>query len=115
MTNDDQKLAKLAKFLCDCGKGYKYKQGLSAHRKKCGVGNEFALHKKSENEENYNYKDVIMKLVEQNTSLQNTITELIPKIGNNNNNTLNSNIKQNFNINIFLNEQCKDAISMNDF
>jgi hypothetical protein len=40
----------------------------------------------------------------------NQISELIPKVGNNNNN----NNKQ-FNINVFLNEKCKDAISMKDF
>jgi len=35
------------------------------------------------------------------------ISELIPKVGNNNNNK--------FNINIFLNETCKDALSIQDF
>ena len=42
---------------------------------------------------------------------QKQIGELIPRVGNNNNNTL----KQKFNINIFLNEQCRDAINMDDF
>ena len=45
------------------------------------------------------------------------MTEIIPKIGNNNsttnNNTINNN--QRFSINVFLNEQCKDAINMSDF
>ena len=40
---------------------------------------------------------------------QNQITEMIPKIGNNNT------IKQKFNINFFLNEQCKDALTMEQF
>ena len=38
------------------------------------------------------------------------ITDIIPKIGNNNSNNNNS-----FNINVFLNEQCRDAINMSDF
>ena len=38
------------------------------------------------------------------------INELIPHVGNNN--TIN---KQKFNINIFLNEQCKDALTMEQF
>ena len=38
------------------------------------------------------------------------ITDILPKVGNNN-----TNVKQKFNINIFLNEQCKDALNMNDF
>ena len=49
------------------------------------------------------------KFMEQNSKLVETISEIAPKVGNN--------IKQknNFNINIFLNEQCKDAISMDKF
>ena len=42
------------------------------------------------------------------------ISSLIPKVGNNNNNNTN-NIKQRFNINIFLNEKCRDAISIDEF
>lgn len=37
------------------------------------------------------------------------ITELIPKVGNNNNN------RNKFNINVFLNEKCKDALSIDEF
>ena len=37
------------------------------------------------------------------------ITELLPKIGNNNT------VKQRFNINVFLNEKCRDAISIDEF
>ena len=38
---------------------------------------------------------------------------MIPNMGNNNNNTINN--KQKFNINVFLNEKCKDALSMDEF
>ena len=51
----------------------------------------------------------IMNLVKQNSEIMKTITEMAPLIGNNNNNI------NNFNINIFLNEKCKDAISMDKF
>ena len=45
---------------------------------------------------------------------QEQMNEVLPKIGNNNNN--NTNIQNNkFNIKVFLNEQCKDAINMSDF
>ena len=43
---------------------------------------------------------------------QEQISELIPKVGNNNN-TIHKIDK--FNINVFLNEQCKDAINLSDF
>ena len=54
--------------------------------------------------ENKELRDIVV-------SQQNQISELIPKIGNNNN-TIN---KNKFNINVFLNEQCKDALTMNEF
>jgi hypothetical protein len=45
---------------------------------------------------------------EENTKLQNTIHSMIPKIGNTTNN-------QQFNINFFLNEECKNALNFSDF
>ena len=40
---------------------------------------------------------------------------MIPKVGNNNISNNTNNIKQRFNINIFLNEKCRDAISIDEF
>ena len=99
-------------FECICGKKYKYKQGLSYHKSRCmikykesvqedlsqeGLSQEFVL-------------DVIKKQQDQITELTNTIKEMAPLI---NSNTINNN--QKFNINVFLNEQCKDALNMSDF
>ena len=121
MTNDDQKVAKVAQhlFTCECGKKYKYKQGLSVHKKNCN----FIFDKQSDNSNNQLpiSNDVVLKLLNDNQELkniivqqQNQISELIPKLGNNNNNnTINNN--QKFNINVFLNEKCKDAINLSDF
>ena len=53
-----------------------------------------------------------MTLIKENSKLVKTISEIAPKVGNNNNNIKQ---KNNFNINIFLNERCKDAISMDKF
>ncbi len=119
MTNDDQKVAKVAQplFTCECGKKYKYKQGLSIHKKKCN----FISEKPSDNSNNQLTlsNDVVLKLLNDNQELKNIIfkqqeqiSELIPKVGNTNN-TINNN--QKFNINVFLNEQCKDAINLSDF
>ena len=119
MTNDDQNGQKgqTNLFTCECGKKYKYKQGLSVHKKKCT----FILGEFSDISNNQLpiSNDVIMKLLNDNQELkniivqqQNQISELIPKVGNTNN-TINNN--QKFNINVFLNEQCKDAINLSDF
>ena len=45
------------------------------------------------------------------------ISEIIPKMGNNNNNTnkITNNTKNKFNLKIFLNETCKEAISIKEF
>ena len=97
-------------FECICGKIYKYNTGLYKHKKKCNYkeeenikceiisNNEMAIIKE--------LKDIILKQQEQ-------ISELIPKVGNNNNNINHNN--QKVNINVFLNEHCKDAMSLNDF
>jgi hypothetical protein len=60
-------------------------------------------------------KDMQNVLIEQNRELQNTIVELSKKqaVTNIQNNNITNN--NNFNLNLFLNEQCKDAISITDF
>ena len=63
--------------------------------------------------ENNKIKDLLIEQQKQIVEQQKQIGNLIPKVGDTINNT--HNIKQKFNINIFLNEQCKDAINMNDF
>ena len=56
------------------------------------------------------------KIIIEQTQQQQQLLEMLPKmcIGNIITNTTN-NIKQKFNLNFFLNEQCKDAINMCDF
>ena len=119
-------------FFCKCGKKYKSRQGFYLHKKKCMfIDNEEnnCIIKSSDISNNQLpiSNDVIMKLLNDNQELKNIIvqqqnqllkqqeqfSELIPKVGNNNTNTINNN--QKFNINVFLNEQCKNAINMSDF
>ena len=118
MTNDDQKVAKVAPifYTCECGKKYKYKQGLSVHKKKCIFI--ISETKDLSNNQLVLSNDLVMKILNDNQEMRNIIikqqeqiSELIPKVGNNNNNTQNNK----FNINVFLNEKCKDAINMTDF
>ena len=131
-TNDTKKVPKSSTgFQCTCGKFYLQKQNWYRHRKNCKFLEE------NNEEDNYNNndksKELIVKLVEENSDIKNMmfkqletmqtqmfeqqkqmhnqISELIPKIGNNNTVTN----KHKFNINIFLNEQCKDALTMEQF
>jgi hypothetical protein len=112
LTNTDKKMPKNAehKFRCECGKSYKHRQSLFTHKNKgCEKTKENQII--SHDGEKVDYKEMLYGVIKQNKELQQTISELIPKIGNNNNN----NIKQKFNINVFLNEDCKDALTMEQF
>jgi len=98
-------------FECICGNKYKYRQGLSYHKKKCMFKDKESI---TQNLSQEFVLDVIKKQQDQITELTNTIKNMAPLINSNiTNNTQNNN--QKFNINVFLNEQCKDAINMSDF
>ena len=126
-------------YICSCGKKYKHRQSLSLHRKKCidsSKSNETSNITNNDNlhslilkiiQENQEIKNSIIKehdeIVRQNRELKTQLTELIPHLGSNitNNQTNNqinnqtTNQTNNFNIQLFLNEECKDAINMSDF
>ena len=68
--------------------------------------------------------EIIIQLLKDNESMKtfmkeqnNMLKEMMRQINTNGSSTITTtnNIKQKFNINIFLNEQCKDAINMGDF
>ena len=128
---------KIIEYRCDCGKLYKHKSSLSKHKNKCNYNNndkddEYAKDDKDDENDKYDKDDnirssiiKIMKdnsdkiifLINENKELKNQIkeqnqqiNELIPKVGNTTNN-----LRQKFNINVFLNEKCKDAISIDEF
>jgi hypothetical protein len=135
LINGEQIINKI--FACECGKKYKHNQSLYNHKKKCT--NEAISNKKDDPNnqvilQNNVDQNMIMKLISENNDIKNLLliqqqqlleqqkqlgeqhrqlVEIVPKIGNITNNT--AHIKQNFNINVFLNEQCKNAINMNDF
>ena len=121
---EQQKSPKITKaFICSCGKKYKVSSGLWKHKKKCShVNNSVTIQEEQEDKQsimdiitqNKEIMDALIlqneQLMKQNTELTNTIKEIVPKIGNNNNNTNN-----NFNLQVFLNEDCKDAINFSEF
>ena len=109
--NTDKNVAKVATFNCACGKSYKHRQSLYTHQSKCMFKDTESIDKNlSQNLSQEFVLDVIKKQQDQITELTNTIKEMAPLI---NSNTFNNN--QKFNINVFLNEQCKNAINMSDF
>ena len=124
MTNDDDFVPKNAtKFVCDCGKEYKHRQGLWEHKKKCQFTPEIIepLKDASNNlimellKQNGEFKDLIVEqnkhIIEQNKQLM----DLTSKCGSNNTKSFNNNNNKTFNLQFFLNEQCKDALNICDF
>ena len=107
--NGSKMLMENSLYICNCNKKYKHIQSFNRHKKKCQeVKKEENTIIQSDNKDDM--KDLVFKLINENQELRKTITEMIPKMGNNNNN-----LKQKFNINVFLNEKCKDALSMDEF
>ena len=117
-------------FKCECGRKYPYRSSLYNHKKKCLINSNNIIEKNSSNISKDNHhedlKELVCKLINDNNEIKNTlieenkelkkqlenkdkqINELIPKIGDNI-------ITNNYNINIFLNEKCKDALNINEF
>jgi hypothetical protein len=118
-------------FKCKCGNSYTHVSSLSRHKRTCSIS--------TEDENNKKMCDVVLGVVQKQSeiigNLQNQVLELTKAsvtaasnhsnntnsnnkikhktMGNTNNNHLNN--CGNFNINIFLNEQCKDAVNLSDF
>ncbi len=63
--------------------------------------------------QNTEFKELLIEQNKQMVEQSKQMMELAKNSGNNNNNTTNSHNK--FNLNVFLNETCKDAITLNDF
>jgi hypothetical protein len=102
----------LNNFTCICENTYLYKSGLYKHKKKCVMINNNNAIKKMSNEELFlsilkDNQDFKQMLIEQNTKIM-ELTKNTNVITNNNNNT-------NFNLQMFLNVQCKDALNITEF
>ena len=106
-------------YFCDCGKKYKTNSGLLKHRKKCiflqDVDNKNITTDEIVPTNNVEklLKNIMMDnkaILEENKILREEIKNL--KIGNTYNNSNNNN---QLNINMFLNEKCKNAMNLEDF
>ena len=124
----NQKVPKSSEaFECICGKKYKDKSGLWRHKKKCFQKEEKEKEKEEQNKiisesENIISPELIIEIIKQNQEFKDllleqnkTIIELSKNSTNNIiNNTTNSHNKT-FNLQVFLNETCKDAMNIMDF
>jgi hypothetical protein len=119
---------------CCCGKKYTTHSGLWKHQKKCQILNNASSINTTnlphpinnantqtniinhQNNDITNLTNLISELVKTNTDIQKSVIELCKNTTTNNivNNNINSNNKT-FNLQVFLNETCKDAMNISDF
>ena len=107
-------------FLCDCGKAYKHRQSLYTHKKKCySKISENIVEEKEETNTDTNIditdNNLILTLIQQNNELQKQMLEVIKNGTTNINNSMNNSHNKTFNLQVFLNETCKDAMNIMDF
>ena len=100
------------KYTCEkCNKEFKNRSGLWKHKQKCvekiEQPEEIKLNEPSD-------KDLIMLLIKENSELKNMMMDVI-KNGTNNTNINNNSHNKTFNLQVFLNETCKDAMNIMDF
>ena len=118
-------------YACICGRKYKHSSTYYAHKKNCEI-----IEKSNNNTINDTSIDpsdsnLIVELLKQNQEFKELLIEQHTKLievyktntntnitNNNNNNTNNNNVNSHnktFNMNVFLNEQCKDAMNISEF
>jgi hypothetical protein len=113
--------------VCECGKIYSHQSSLCAHKKKCtNINKETILDLenketilKEDTQISLGKNDLISYLMKENSEFKEMLLEqnkLMMKVCEKNSviNNINSNNKT-FNLNVFLNEQCKDAMNIMDF
>jgi hypothetical protein len=109
---NDFEVKKLKKtYFCECGKKYTTTSGLWKHQLKCEHNcekNNSPSEKLCENIQGSSDKELIMLLVKQNS-------ELLEVIKNGTHHTTNNTINKTFNLQLFLNETCKDAMNIMEF
>jgi hypothetical protein len=115
--------------ICNCGKAYANKSGLWKHKKTCDQCKKVKTNKSDvindfENEMNKTEafdKNLLIELLKQNQELQRQLIEMSFKNNSNtvnnsiNDNSINTNCNNSFNLQFFLNEKCKDAMNMSEF
>jgi len=119
-------------YTCECGKEYKHHSSLWKHKQKCTYTTEeepkntiMPPEESNTNENSIDFKamfieamkkndEVLQVTIKENHELRQTLKEMVPLIGNNNTITNNTN-NNTFNVMLYLNDHCKDAISIEQF
>jgi len=106
-----------SKYSCKyCEKNFKNRSGLWKHNKICKDETKDEKNNETKDEKNNEPtdKELIMMLIKDNSEMKKMMMEVIKNGTHIITNNTNSHNKT-FNLQFFLNEQCKDAININDF
>jgi hypothetical protein len=110
---------KITKLECECGKNFKTQNGLMKHKQRLHSGKDnIIINLMRDNAEIKELMKEQQKFMrEQQEQYHKQLVDMIPMMCGSTNLITNNNthIKQKFNLNVFLNEQCKDAINIGDF
>ena len=121
------------KYVCECGKKYKFQSGLAKHKHKCTFGMEeklqittnekdeeiqqlkaaiaeIKLQQKQQQEKETKNNSILLETVQQ---LAENTNKIVENGGSGNNYT--DCYNQKMTINVFLNEECKNAMNLTDF
>jgi len=105
------------KFECECGKEYSHRQGLHAHKKKCTKDTEIKPEPPQSESDIKLLTNLVLEVVKSHADLQKQMIDVCKNSNNTNNSHNNHNNSHNktFNLQFFLNEQCKDAMNIMEF
>jgi len=117
LSQKSQKSQKKIYVCCYCNKEYKDNSGLWKHNKKCKALDAICNSEKVSENQTSEINDLtnFMKyLMKENSEMKNIMIEVI-KNGTHNNVTNTNSHNKTFNLQLFLNETCKDAMNLMDF
>ena len=131
VTKNAEKMPKNAnQFECECGNVYKFRQGLYKHKKKCSftttksstivlqdvgtipteIDKDMLVNMLLKNQ------DIMENVILKNQDVMEKMMEVMPSMGSNqSHNNHNTNSNNQFNIQMFLNNHCKNAMNLKDF
>jgi hypothetical protein len=99
-------------LMCDCGKQFNSRTTMWRHKKKC-TGEPDETFEEPIKEDKSDLHNLFLETLKQNQELQKQLIEMSKERNTIIQNQTNNN--NSFNLNIFLNEKCKDALNIQDF
>jgi len=115
-TTETKKVPKSSEnYVCFCGTYFNSRTTLWRHKRKFGCNSRSFQSDEDDDDRELTDKEIINVLIEQNDKLFKIIESGVTKPTNVYNNNINNIGNKTFNLNLFLNETCKDAINMSDF